>query len=291
MKNTLVSVGIITYNSEKTILETLNSAYNQTYKNIELIISDDFSQDNTVNICKEWISEHSSRFVNCFVVTSTQNTGTSANCNRLINYCSGEYLKILAGDDIFTSTCIEDNIKNIGTSDMQISDLIRFNSSSLLPYKNPINFNKFCKLPISKRVHYYARTGFFCNIPTIFLRKSIFDLVGKYDEKSKIFEDVPFLLKVFSSNAKISYFSKITVKYREGGISNSNSVKFDKELLKIFFKYRIKFLHNDSILDRIVILERRLYNLLLDKKESKTLLLKIYCHIYTKYLKLINRIY
>ena len=120
MKNTLVSVGIITYNSEKTILETLNSAYNQTYKNIELIISDDFSQDNTVNICKEWISEHSSRFVNCFVVTSTQNTGTSANCNRLINYCSGEYLKILAGDDIFTSTCIEDNIKNIGTSDMQI---------------------------------------------------------------------------------------------------------------------------------------------------------------------------
>ena len=93
------------------------------------------------------------------------------------------------------------------------------------------------------------------------------------------------------SNAKISYFSKITVKYREGGISNSNSVKFDKELLKIFFKYRIKFLHNDSILDRIVILERRLYNLLLDKKESKTLLLKIYCHIYTKYLKLINRIY
>ena len=122
-------------------------------------------------------------------------------------------------------------------------------------------------------------------------RKSIFDLVGKYDEKSKIFEDVPFLLKVFSSNAKISYFSKITVKYREGGISNSNSVKFDKELLKIFFKYRIKFLNNDSILDRIVILERRLYNLLLDKKKSKTLLLKIYCRIYTKYLKLINRIY
>ena len=100
MKNTLVSIGIITYNSEKTILETLNSAYNQTYKNIELIISDDFSHDNTVNICKEWISEHSSRFVNCFVLTSTQNTGTSANCNRLINYCSGEYLKILAGDDI-----------------------------------------------------------------------------------------------------------------------------------------------------------------------------------------------
>ena len=51
----LVSVVIITYNSEKTIIETLESIKNQTYKNIELIISDDFSKDNTVEICKQCI--------------------------------------------------------------------------------------------------------------------------------------------------------------------------------------------------------------------------------------------
>lgn len=55
MKNPLVSVIVITYNSSKYVLETLNSVAAQTYDNIELIISDDCSVDNTVEICRNWL--------------------------------------------------------------------------------------------------------------------------------------------------------------------------------------------------------------------------------------------
>jgi alpha-1,3-rhamnosyltransferase len=51
----LVSVVIITYNSSKYVLETLESAKAQTYQNIELIVSDDCSTDDTVEKCREWI--------------------------------------------------------------------------------------------------------------------------------------------------------------------------------------------------------------------------------------------
>ncbi len=54
-RETLVSIVVITYNSAKFILETLESSKAQTYKNIELIISDDCSTDNTVEICQQWI--------------------------------------------------------------------------------------------------------------------------------------------------------------------------------------------------------------------------------------------
>lgn len=51
--NPLVSVVVITYNSSKYIVETLNSVKKQTYKNIELIITDDCSTDNTVSVIKD----------------------------------------------------------------------------------------------------------------------------------------------------------------------------------------------------------------------------------------------
>ena len=71
----LVSVPVITYNSSKTVLETLDSIYNQTYQNLELIVSDDCSTDNTVGICREWIEAHKKRFVRTELLTVEKNTG------------------------------------------------------------------------------------------------------------------------------------------------------------------------------------------------------------------------
>lgn len=65
----LVSVAVVTYNSSKTVLETLDSIYNQTYPNLELIVSDDCSPDNTVEICREWIAGHSRRFIRTELLT------------------------------------------------------------------------------------------------------------------------------------------------------------------------------------------------------------------------------
>lgn len=58
MEQPLVSVSVITYNSAKTVLETLESIKAQTYQNLELIVSDDCSTDNTVELCRNWIEQN-----------------------------------------------------------------------------------------------------------------------------------------------------------------------------------------------------------------------------------------
>jgi alpha-1,3-rhamnosyltransferase len=63
-------------------LETLDSIKAQTYDNIELIISDDYSSDNTVDICREWLSKHKDSFVSVKLITSDKNTGIAPNANR-----------------------------------------------------------------------------------------------------------------------------------------------------------------------------------------------------------------
>lgn len=112
-KMPLVSVPVITYNSSKTIIETLDSIYNQTYPNIELIVSDDCSPDNTVEICQDWIEEHKERFARVELLTVEKNTGTSGNCNRAEAACQGEWIKSIAGDDILLPNCIQDCIEYV----------------------------------------------------------------------------------------------------------------------------------------------------------------------------------
>ena len=78
----LVSIVLITYNSSKYILETLESVKNQVWENIELIISDDGSTDDTTTICSNWLEENKERFQNVQLITVAKNTGIPSNCNR-----------------------------------------------------------------------------------------------------------------------------------------------------------------------------------------------------------------
>lgn len=105
-----VTVSVISYNSSKTIVETLDSIDRQTYPHLELVISDDGSKDDTVRICEEWISRHWDRFARTEIITSPHNTGVSANLNRAWDACRTKWDKDIAGDDILFPNCIEDNI-------------------------------------------------------------------------------------------------------------------------------------------------------------------------------------
>lgn len=284
----LVSVGVLTYNSSKTVLETLDSAYAQTYKNIELIISDDCSKDETVALCEAWLEKHSDRFVRCKLLTVKKNRGISANCNRLVSECKGEYIKYLAGDDIFLPTCIEDNMDAVNDCDMLISDLQRFRDNVMLNQTNSIDFEKFSKLSPQKRVHFYARTCFFCNVPTLFFKRTIYNKVGMYDQNEPMLEDVPILLRVFASDTKVGYLPKVTVKYRDGGISNSYTISFFRILLHAFWNYRIKYLKNDSILDQLLIFERKFFSKVLAFSEKYPKIIEVYNSRYNLPLRAFN---
>ena len=111
MNNPLVSIVVITYNSAKYVLETLESAKQQTYCNIELIITDDCSTDNTVDLCDQWLETNKKNFVNVQLLIGTENVGIPANLNKGIKIAHGEWIKSIAGDDILHEDCICNFIK------------------------------------------------------------------------------------------------------------------------------------------------------------------------------------
>jgi glycosyltransferase involved in cell wall biosynthesis len=107
-----VTVGIATYNSASFVEETLNSIYVQHYSDIHLIISDDYSTDDTKQLVENWIEkeEVTHRFLSIQFLTVDENTGVSANCNRIITASKTGWIKFIAGDDILLPNCIQDNL-------------------------------------------------------------------------------------------------------------------------------------------------------------------------------------
>lgn len=97
--NPLVSVVIPAYNHEKYIKETINGIINQTYQNIELIVLDDGSKDNTVQEAEKLHAACEKRFARFYLATKP-NEGTSKTLGRLIAEAKGKYIYLNASDDI-----------------------------------------------------------------------------------------------------------------------------------------------------------------------------------------------
>jgi len=127
----LISVALATYNGEKYIIEQLESILNQTYINIEICISDDNSQDKTVDIIKSFQHQHKNIKLN----RNSINLGFVKNFEKAIEMCNGDYIALSDQDDIWLEKKLEllrENIEN--------NDLI-FSSAKLI-YEDGIEPNK-----------------------------------------------------------------------------------------------------------------------------------------------------
>jgi teichuronic acid biosynthesis glycosyltransferase TuaG len=106
-KGCLVSVIMPAYNCENYIEDSINSVLAQTYKDLELIVIDDGSNDNTVNIINK-ISNQDSRVK---FYKNKENKGVSVTRNKGISLANGEWIAFLDSDDIWTETKIEEQLK------------------------------------------------------------------------------------------------------------------------------------------------------------------------------------
>jgi len=100
----LVSVIISAYNAEKFLIPTLKSVLQQTYKNIEVLIFDDASRDNTYGLRKKITDDRIKRF------RSEKNLGPYKGLNYLLDKAQGEYIAIQDHDDIWHSEKLEKQI-------------------------------------------------------------------------------------------------------------------------------------------------------------------------------------
>ncbi|MCI0499087.1 MAG: glycosyltransferase family 2 protein [Planctomycetales bacterium] len=99
MKNDLVTVVIPAYNHQDYVGQTIRSILNQTHRNIELVIFNDGSVDNTDAKIRELIPDCENRFTR-FAYIPKDNEGLAATLNRAIDWASGEYLFLIASDDV-----------------------------------------------------------------------------------------------------------------------------------------------------------------------------------------------
>jgi alpha-1,3-rhamnosyltransferase len=224
----LVSVVVIAYNSEGYIIETLNSIKSQTYKNVELIITDDHSTDNTINVCKEWLLNNSDRFVRAEIVASDANTGIAANCNRGYTAAHGEWIKQIAADDILLDNCVADNVAFVNKNndihalfskakcfcddkgERKFMEVLPSNQNELIYELSPIEQMKV------------LLAGNILIAGTAFLRKSVWEKF-KFDERYRFLEDIPLWIRLTEAGIKLSYMPVVTILYRRNCASVSES--------------------------------------------------------------------
>lgn len=106
----LVSVCIPAYNNAAYIKETIDAILKQTYRNIELVICDDKSTDNTLEVLE---SIDDSRIK---IYKNEQNLGMSGNWNNCLSKCTGEYIKLICADDILAENAIEREVEALAAN-------------------------------------------------------------------------------------------------------------------------------------------------------------------------------
>lgn len=226
MLNDLVSVIISSYNSSPFIIETLDSVAGQTWKDLELIITDDCSSDGTVELCTRWLNEHEPRFVRAELLTSIENGGVSANANRGLHAAQGEWIKFLAADDILKASCIEDNMTwvsrnpevkvlfsqiEIFRNTFEQSNFINTVPGSPYDHKGILSVNRsagsqYKMLLLGDRIHFS---------PSLFINRKTLLSVGGFDERFRLLEDYPLWLNLTKNGFKLYFMGKSTVCYRQ----------------------------------------------------------------------------
>ncbi len=219
-----VSIITVVYNNDKTIRQAIQSVLSQTYGDIEYIIIDGQSSDNTINIINDYKD-----FLGYFV--SEKDTGIYDAMNKGIFAANGDVIGILNSDDIFNDVHVVEIIMSqfikSPTLDIVYGDL---------EYVNKYNINKVVRNWKSKS--YYNRFFENGNVPphpTLFVKKSVYEKAGVFNLNFKLAADYEFMLRIFKKfNFKSKYINEVIVKMRLGGATNKSisNIKYqNKEIL------------------------------------------------------------
>lgn len=213
-ENPLVTIIVITYNSSKYVSETLESLLKQDYdhRKIEIIISDDCSNDTTEKICKDWINKNNNKFYNCVFTTTPENKGIAANYNNALKYATGEWIKYIAGDDRLKPECISTFVDEISSqSDIIVCYWENFsnNNPHLGIESHPCLENKKQLKAIVKSDNFRVFHG-----PTLFVKKDYLLKNGGFDERFMFAEDYPFGMQYLLNGGYIKQIKKPLIEYR-----------------------------------------------------------------------------
>ncbi len=244
----LVSVPVITYNSSNTVVETLDSIFNQTYPNLELVLSDDGSTDNTIQICREWIEAHKDRFVRAELLTVEKNTGISANLNRAERVCQGAWVKGIAGDDRLVPDCIASFMEftsNNPDAQCIFGRVKCFGGTAELRslYEQDRYRKDFFSLSIDQQLRCLILEGYCIPSAGYFYNRQFIQQLGvQNDDRIPLMEYYPKWINLLKKNVRFYLLDKVVVEYRLGsGVSTNGEINIQgyrsAQLFNVYYRY------------------------------------------------------
>lgn len=223
--NKLISVIVITYNSSRYVIDTLESVKAQDYRNIELIVSDDCSTDDTFDRCRRWVEANAGRFVRTAVVQTSHNGGICANYNRGLQEVSGEWVKYIAGDDMLMPDCISEFVKTTVKTEekMLVCGTLHFINSTDTTESRMVS-TQFGSMTVSEQREFLVKEGTVIEGPSLFLETETLRRMGGFEEQYPFVEDWPLCMKYLMSDLRIGLVEKYLIRYRvyPESVSRSN---------------------------------------------------------------------
>ena len=204
-----VSIITITYNSAATIADTMRSVATQTYDNIEHIIIDGASKDNTLEIVKQ--------FPHVATIISEPDRGIYNAMNKGVVVATGDVVGILNSDDFFSEDDVIEKIVAAFDPETQVV----FGDVSFV---NPEDTTKIVRYYSAKKWKPYKfRWGFMPPHPSCYIRRECFADGGVYKEDYKISSDYELLTRFLHKNKyTYRYIPLNVVTMRQGGASTKN---------------------------------------------------------------------
>lgn len=257
MKSKKISIVTVCKNAEKTIERTILSVVNQTYSDIEYIIIDGKSTDNTLEIVNKY-KDKISRII------SEKDNGIFDAMNKAIDFATGDFINFMNSDDFFDSNNVIENV---------VKAINKYSDCELLfgDYKYCDVNKDICIERCYKDMYldYYFFIKQNLNHQSIFYKKSIFEKFGKYeDTRCKITADTDYNMNlVLKQKINVYYLPIYIANYSMKGFSSKNEILFNQEKKKILKKYYGLGIFRENILKLIACLDE--YNLFSDFVSNK----------------------
>ncbi|MGV3502469.1 MAG: glycosyltransferase family 2 protein [Adhaeribacter sp.] len=192
----LVSVICLCYNHERFLLEALESVRNQTYPNVEMIVIDDASTDNSPRLLQQYAAAHPE----VHLILSARNTGNCRAFNLALEKAKGAYIIDFATDDVMLPTRVAAQLQAFENLEPDYgivytdAELIGEDSRRLgYFYKRRANGQLRPAVAVGE-VYVPVLERFFISSPTLMIRREVFDLLGGYDE-SLAYEDFDLMVR------------------------------------------------------------------------------------------------
>ena len=288
------SLLIMCYNHEKYIEEAIQSALAQTYENIEVIICDDCSTDNSWGIIQLFLPKLQKRFNRVVAFRNSCNMGLVKSFNKMIEETRGTVIFCLSGDDMMA----ENYSADIMQACLECPQASVFVTDGYLVDEDA----KYSELDISLLTSFYVQKPDFCKdtlferlfwrncifAPGVSLRKEVYEKFGLYDAEIWI-EDLEYWLRISrTKETEFIYLDKKDIYYRKNPDSLTSDAKnesyierklaFLEAMEKIIDKYGVYVERGEYIKRKweCLLTERRFYQVDMPEEEGRIIRKKLF---------------